>query len=110
MHAIHDLHPEIDAGKLLLVAEASHVDCRIRVVSGASAQVRMRAAVSLPEDVVLWEQATQLAYRCEVTWRKQDLVGLTILDVCDRAQRRPLLDACAQPVRYQPEFPHAFAE
>jgi hypothetical protein len=113
MHPIRDLHHELDSGKLLLVAEASHVDCRIRMVSAASAQVRMRAAMSLPEDVVLWEQATELAYRCEVTWRKHDLVGLAILDICDRAQRRPLLDACAQPVRYQPEcceFPHSLAQ
>ncbi len=113
MHASHDLHDELDSGKLLLVAEASHVDCRIRMVCEASAQVRMRAAMSLPEDVILWEQATLLAYRCQVTWRKHDLVGLEILDVCDRAQRRPLLDACAQPVRYQPgccEFPHSFAQ
>jgi len=112
MYASHDLRHELDTGKLLLVAEASHVDCHIRVVSEASVQVRMRAAMSLPEDVVLWEQATQLAYRCEVTWRKHDIVGLAILDICDRAQRRPLLDACAQPVRYQPdcrELPHSFA-
>lgn len=113
MYAIHDLHHELDSGKLLLVAEASHVDCRIRTVSDATAQVRMRAAMSLPEDVVLWEQATQLAYRCQVTWRKHDLVGLAILDICDRAQRGPLLDACAQPVRYQPdccEFPNSYAQ
>ena len=113
MHSIHHLHHQPDSGKLLLVAEASHVDCRIRAVSDATAQVRMLAAMSLPEDVVLWEQATQLAYRCQVTWRKHDLVGLAILDICDRAQRRPLLDACAQPVRHQTdccEVPHSFAQ
>lgn len=113
MYASCDLHHEFDTGKLLLVAEASHVDCRIRTVSDATVQVRMRAAMPLPEDIVLWEPATQIAYRCQVTWRKHDLVGLAILGICDRAQRRPLLDACAQPVRYQPdgcEFPHSFAQ
>jgi len=113
MHANHDLHHETAAGKLLLVAEASHIDCSIRMVSEASAQVRMRAAMSLPEDLVLWEQATQLAYRCQVTWRKHDLVGLAILEICDRAHRRPLLNACAQLARFRPdccEFPHSFVQ
>jgi hypothetical protein len=45
--------------------------------------------------VILCEDSTGLAFECQVNWRKDELVGLLVGDICDRSRRKALLNECA---------------
>jgi hypothetical protein len=81
--------------RLFLVDESRFVDCLIGAGGNATMQVRVRTPMTLPEDVILCEEATGLAFECRVNWCKHDLIGLIVVGICNHSRRPILLSKCA---------------
>jgi len=55
----------------------SVIDCLICDFSDAGARVRVRPGPDLPATVVLLDPQKRLAYRSNVSWRRNNFIGLT---------------------------------
>lgn len=97
MQELETLGAKTKNARLFLVAESRFVDCLIGAGGNATMQVRVRTPITLPEDVILCEEATGLAFECQVNWCKHDLIGLIVVGICNRSRRPVLLSKCAIP-------------
>ncbi len=85
-------HQVRKAGRIIFFDEPCFIECVIRNISEDGALVSMPLSLSLPDHVVLWEERTGLIYECDVRWRKNHMVGLQFTDICNRQERRALLE------------------
>jgi hypothetical protein len=72
------------------------VDCVLRDISQGGALVAVAADAFVPDRFYLWQQNVGAMVRCEVQWRRHDIVGLKFIGDHEKVQA---LVACCLPER-----------
>jgi hypothetical protein len=70
-------------GRISDATGATLADCAISNLSSTGAQVRLYAARTLPRLVYLIDPKTNTAHLCEVTWQRDDRLGLCFQNTLD---------------------------
>jgi PilZ domain len=94
-------HQVRNVGRIIFFDAPCFVQCVIRNISADGALVCMQLSVSLPREVVLWEEATGRCFGCSVKWRNDHMAGLHFTDLCGRAERGTLLERGFLPLTQQ---------
>ena len=70
----------LKSGKIALAGGASILDCVIRNLSVAGAQVELPSTVGVPDAFTLIDAQTGTSYEAKVAWRKGNRMGVSFAD------------------------------